>query len=434
MKNLILRSSGALAAAGLIAVTLTACGGVTDPNAAAGPVDVVEDARIVAPVGNMECTEGAEPTGDPVVVGGSMSLTGALGGTGVVHEAVGELVVDWVNECGGIDGRPLQYQVLDDQSTPAQVTTNYERLLADGVDLVVGPYGGAAALAGAGPVSAAGYAYPTATNGAPESLIGDNHFPSWQIGDGASENMWGPAADRLIEVLQSVDNAPETVFMATSKFPTTLSMAKAQRAAFEEAGIEVVDSVEYELGTSDFTSIATRMSGADADLVWLGALGLDIANFQQAFDSLGYTPRNIFGALSGPAAVASLGSASQGVLLSSIYEDNAPLNDTDVARYFTAEFTEIANEKDLLPVLETQAAASLAMWQILLTAVNEVGVDNAAIIEWLRTNEVETLVGSIDFDGFNGYGTDLNRIAQVQDGRRVLVGPEDVAGADVTLN
>ncbi|GAA1318252.1 ABC transporter substrate-binding protein [Leucobacter albus] len=434
MKNSKLTKLGLAAVAASAVFGLAACGGVTDPNAGSETTETAEAASLVAPIANMECAEGTEPTGEPIVVGGSMSLTGPLGGTGAVHDAVGNLMVEWINECGGIDGRPIEYTVLDDQSTPAQVTSNYERLLSEGVDLVVGPYAGAAALAGAGPVSAAGYAYPTATNGVPESLIGENHFPSWQIGGGATEGMWSLAAEDLATTLSQADNAPKTAFMATQKFPTTLSFAEAQKPAFEAAGIEVVDSVEYDMGTTDFTSIVTRMLAADADIVWIGAVGMDISNFQLAFDSLGYTPRNLFASLSGPAALASLGDAAEGILVSSLYEDNAPLNDTDIARYFTSAYLEVAKEKNLVPVIETQAAAGFGMWQILLTAVAEVGPDNAKIIEWLGTNEVETLAGPVKFDGYNGYGSDLNRVAQVQDGKRVIVSPEEFAGAKIRLN
>lgn len=434
MKNCTIKVTGVIALAAAAALSLSACGGVADPNASAGEESSTESAKLVAPVSNMECNEGGELSGDPIVVGGSMSLTGPLGGTGVVHDAVAEIVVDWVNACGGINGQPLEYKVLDDQSNPAQVTSNYERLLSEGVDLVVGPYAGANVLAGAGPVTAAGYAYPTATNGAPESLIGDNHFPSWQIGGGASSDMWMPTSELLVEALGSTGSAPKTVFMATQKFPTALSFAAAQKKAFEAAGIEVVDDVEYEMGTTDFSSIATRMLAADADLVWLGAIGLDVSNFQLAFESLGYEPKNLFASLSGPAAVASLGAASEGVLVSSIYEDNAPLNDTEIAKYFTSSYLKLAKERDLLPVIETQAAAGFGMWQILLTAVNEVGPDNAKIIEWLNANSVDTLAGTINFDGFNGYGSDVNRVAQIQDGKRVLVWPAEVAGAEIRVN
>src|SRR5690606_451099 len=139
----------------------------------------------------------------------------------------------------------------------------------------------------------------------------------------------------LIDALESSDTEIKTVFMATNKFPTTLGLSKAQERLFEEAGIDVVESVEFDTGTSDFSSIVTRMLGADADLVWIGGIGLDVANFQLSFDSLGYTPKNLYASYSGPSAVDSLGNAAENLLVSSIYEDNPPLNDSDIAKYFT---------------------------------------------------------------------------------------------------
>jgi len=388
----------------------------------------------VAPIAGMECEEGAEPAGDPIVVGGSLSLTGALAPTGKVHDEVAQIVVDWVNDCGGIDGRPLEWKVLDDQSTPAQVTSNYERLIGDKVDLVMGPYGGAATLAGAGPVSKAGYAYPTATNGAPDKLIGDNHFPSWQIGGGASEpsKMFDAQAETLVEALESSGNAPKTAFYANSKFPTTLSYGSAAEKAFEAAGTKTAGSVEYDMGTTDFSSIATRIASQDPDLVYLGALGADVTNIYQAFDAIGYTPKTVYAALPSPASIEGLGDQAEGILVSSIYENHAPLGDTDIARYFAKAFSDGAKAKDLFPLVETQAAAGFGAWQILLTAVSEAGVDNAKIIDWLNANDVETLAGTVSFDGYNNYGSDFNRVTQVQDGKRVLVWPKDIAGAEIS--
>jgi branched-chain amino acid transport system substrate-binding protein len=422
--------------AGMAAVTaalmaLTACGGVKDANQNRDAAAGLADAKLVAPFAGMECKEGTEPTGKPIVVGASLSLTGALAPTGLVHEQVGEIVADWVGKCGGIDGRPIQWKVLDDQSTPAQVTSNYSRLIGDKVDLVMGPYGGAATLAGAGPVTKASYAYPTATNGAPDKLIGENHFPSWQIGGGVSDpsRMFDAQAKTLVEALESSGNPPKSVFFATAKFPTTLSYTAAVEKAFKASGAKVVGSVQYDLGTTDFSSIATRISGQKPDLVYLGSLGADVTNIYQAFDTIGYTPKTVYAALPSPASIAGLGDKAEGMLVSSIYENHAPLGDTDIARYFAKSFSDAAAKKKLFPLVETQAAAGFAAWQILLTAVSEVGVDNKKIIAWLNGHKVDTLVGRLSFDGYNNYGTDLNRVTQIQDGKRVLVWPKDVAGA-----
>lgn len=428
-----LRNSTKITAGLAVLLMVSACGGVQDVNDTDDKVADLADAQLVAPIAGMTCEKGTEATGDPIVVGGSLSLTGALAPTGKVHDEVAQIVVDWVNECGGIDGRPLEWQVLDDKSTPAQVKSNYTRLISNGVDLVMGPYGGAATLAGAGPVSKAGYAYPTATNGAPDKLIGENHFPSWQIGGGATDpaDMFDAQAKTLVKALQSSGNPPKSVFFANAKFPTTLSYGAAVEEALKAAGTEVVGSVEYDMGTTEFSSIATRIASQDPDLVYLGALGGQVTNIYQAFDAIGYTPKTVYAALPSPASIEGLGEQAEGILVSSIYENHAPLGDTDVARYFAKAYSEGAKENDLFPLVETQAAAGFGAWQILLTAVNEVGVDNAKIIEWLNGHEVETLAGTVSFDGYNNYGSDFNRVTQVQDGKRVLVWPKEVAGAEI---
>lgn len=436
MKKFALRRVGVAAVATAGIFGLAACGGVTDPNAGAGDTsgeETVVEASLVSPIPGATCDEGAELTGDPIVVGASQSLTGALAPTGMVHDEVAKIVVDWVNLCGGINGSPVEYTALDDQSTPAQAATNYERLIADGADFVVGPYGTASILAGAGPVGAAGYAYPTATNGSPNQLIGDFHFPSWQIGGGAEDvaGVWDPTAEDLLAALNAGPNAPETMFIATSKFPSTLASAQAAQRVFSENGVDVVDMVEYELGTTDFNAIATRIAQADPDFVYIGALGADPTNFFLAFDALAYTPKQVFFLLPSPAAINGLGAQAEGVLVSSIFEDNAPLNESDIAKYFIAAYGEAAAAHNLFPGVETQAAAGFGAWQILLKGIYEAGADNAAVIDWLNNNEVETLAGSLRFDGFNGYTTDFNRVTQIQDGKRVMVWPEDIAGGKI---
>ncbi|WP_456696984.1 ABC transporter substrate-binding protein [Aeromicrobium sp. P5_D10] len=431
--NLPLKRGGTLAASVAALALVAACGGVKDASKNDDGTADLAEASLVAPIAGLECTEGTKASGEPIVVGASLSLTGPLAPTGLVHEEVGELVTDWVNKCGGIGGRPLEWKVLDDQSTPAQVTSNYERLIGSKVDLVMGPYGGAATLAGAGPVTKAGYAYPTATNGAPDKLIGENHFPAWQIGGGVTDpaKMFDAQAQTFVDALESSGNPPKSVFFATAKFPTTLSYAGAADKALEAAGTDVVGSVEYDMGTTDFSSIATRIASKDPDLVYLGSLGADVTNIYQAFDAIGYKPRSVYAALPSPASIAGLQDQVDGMLISSLYENTPPLGDTDIARYFAKSYSEAAKAKKLFPLVETQAAAGLGAWQILLTAVNEVGPDNAKIITWLNANKVDTIAGTVSFDGFNNYGSDFNRVTQVQDGKRVLVWPKDVAGAEI---
>lgn len=426
------RTPAAAAAVLSAALLLTACGGSSSGATVEDQVADLPEAELVAPITDMECT-GTAPTGEPIVVGGSLSLTGPLAPTAVIHEAVAELVVDWVNECGGLDGRPLEWRVLDDQSTPGQAASNYERLIADGVDLVMGPYGGATTLAGAGPVGRAGYAYPTHTNGAPDQLIGEFHFPAWQFGNGGStpESFFTPSAEALWGALESSGNPPESAFFAVSQFPTTISLGNAAREVFEDNGVEIAGDVSYELGTTDFSSIALRVQQADPDFIYLGALGGDLTNFMDALNAIGYTPRGLFASLAAPVTYSQLGDEAEGFMTQSIWENQPPLSDSPIAQYFAQQYVGLAQENDLFPLIETQAAGSFGAWQILLTGVANAGVDNAAIIEYLNGAEVETLAGTVGFDGFNNYSTDLTKITQIQDGERQVVWPEDVASAEI---
>lgn len=388
-----------------------------------------------SPIPGAECMPDVEPSGDPIVVGGSLSLTGPFAPTANIHRVVGELYVDWVNECGGVLGRPLEFLLLDDQSSPEQVTANYERLTTvDNVDMLIGPYAGANILAGAGPAQRAGYVYVTHTNGVPDVDLGEYHFPSWQIGGGSEEAPWDIAANVVFDALESTENPPESVFYLTNKFPTTLAMTQGARAIGEERGYTTADYVEYDLGTADFSSVALRISAADPDFIYVGAIGLDGLNLYDAFETIGYIPRGIFVALPSPGPMMSLGEVAEGHMALSIFELHEPFTDDPVVVEFADRYQAAAEEEGLLTIVETQAAASMSAWQMITAAITATeSLDQDEIQEWLKSNEFDVVAGAISFDGFNGFGTDFSRIVQVQNGERVIVWPPEFAPEGVSV-
>ena len=83
----------------------------------------------------------AAPSGTPVKVGGTLSLTGFLAQTAVIHKIASEIMVEEINGRNGFLGRPVEYVLLDDQSKPDVARSLYEKLITvDKVDLLVGPY------------------------------------------------------------------------------------------------------------------------------------------------------------------------------------------------------------------------------------------------------------------------------------------------------
>src|SRR6476646_3675935 len=78
---------------------------------------------------------------DPIKVGFSMSLTGAVAPNGRQLLTSLEIWRDDVNAAGGLLGRPVELVYYDDQSSPANVPALYQKLLSvDKVDLLLGPY------------------------------------------------------------------------------------------------------------------------------------------------------------------------------------------------------------------------------------------------------------------------------------------------------
>ena len=65
------------------------------------------------------------PSGDPIVVGSTLSLTGAFGATGIIHKIAGEQFVAHLNATGGLLGRPVEWTVLDDESVGDRASQLY---------------------------------------------------------------------------------------------------------------------------------------------------------------------------------------------------------------------------------------------------------------------------------------------------------------------
>jgi branched-chain amino acid transport system substrate-binding protein len=79
-----------------------------------------------------------EPTGEPIVIGALTSLSGPFTPWGLQVRDGMQLAVDEINAAGGVDGRPFQLEVVDDQSDPDQGTTGVERLIDQGVVAIGG--------------------------------------------------------------------------------------------------------------------------------------------------------------------------------------------------------------------------------------------------------------------------------------------------------
>ena len=147
-------------------LVLAACGtSEASPSAAASAAAPGSEApESEAPESEAPESPGGAPSGDPIVVGSTLSLTGGFAATSGLHKIAGEMFVEQLNEAGGLLGRPVEWQLLDDESVQDNVGPLYDRLITqEGVDLIIGPYATPNIVAAMGAAERHGFVMPQHT-------------------------------------------------------------------------------------------------------------------------------------------------------------------------------------------------------------------------------------------------------------------------------
>lgn len=373
----------------------------------------------------------AAPSGPPIRIGSTLSLTGPLSGTAIIHKLVGDIYVEQLNKKDGLLGRPVEWIVKDDQSKPDLARTLYEQLITvDKVDLVIGPYATPNIVSAMGVAQRYNKMLVHHTMGIPSLAKYDMQFPAWSVG--ANPEVTVP--NTVLDALATLAKPPKTVAIVTSKFPSVYLMSKGAQDVIKKRGLTEVLFLEWEFGNRDYGAIANRVKDAKPDFVWVGAIGLEGNLLLDAMKKIDYVPPLHFYMYPAPGPLAKLPEAKN-ALAASIFEQHPPFTDNPVAAEFVRLYNDRAAKAGLADnSVETQAAASFSAWQVLEAAVTATkSLDDKAMSDWLKKNQVDTIQGRLRFDKTNNYGDDLMRVKQVQDGKWVTVWPKDWAAPGARL-
>src|SRR5436305_4723273 len=102
----------------------------------------------------------AGKSSSPITIGASLSLSGDFAADGQAFERGYKLWVKDQNAKGGLLGHKINLNILSDASSPAQVTTNYQKLIgSDKVSLVFGPFSTLLTVPAARVAARCGYAF-----------------------------------------------------------------------------------------------------------------------------------------------------------------------------------------------------------------------------------------------------------------------------------
>ena len=373
----------------------------------------------------------AAPSGTPVRVGGTLSLTGFLAQTAVVHKIAAEIMVEEINSRNGFLGRPVEYVLLDDQSKPEVARSLYEKLITvDKVDLIQGPYATAPILAAMGVAQRFGKVIIQSSMGIPKLQTYEMAFPATPFGPNPDQTY----PNVILDAIATLPTPPKTIVILTSKFPSAQFMAQGMREQSEKRGVKVVLYLEYESGNRDFGAIAARVKEANADFLWVGSLGLESNQVLESLRKLDYTPKNSFHLYPAPGPLA-LSPDGKNALCSTFLEPAEPFMSRPGVAKQAAAYKERATKANLpYAIIDAQAAGMISEWQILEAGVNGAkSLDDKAIATFLKKNTVDTIYGTLRFDGPYNHGNAEQLIKQVQGGEWKVVWPTKYAAPGVKL-
>lgn len=373
----------------------------------------------------------AAPSGKPVRVGGTLSLTGFLAQTAVIHKIASEIMVEEINSRDGFLGRPIEYVLLDDQSKPDVARSLYEKLITvDKVDLIQGPYATAPILAAMGVAQRYGKVIIQSSMGIPKLQTYDMAFPA---------TPFGPEPDKtypnvILDAMASLPTPPKTMVILTSKFPSAQFMAQGMKVEAEKRGVKVPLYLEYEAGNRDFGAIAARVKEANADFLWVGSLGLESNQILEALRKLDYTPKSSFHLYPAPGPLA-LSPDGNLAWSSTFLEPDEPFMSRPGVRKIAEAYKERATKANLpYPLIDAQAAGMVSEWQILEQGVNGAkSLDDKQIAAFLKKSVVNTIYGPLKFDGLYNHGAPAQLIRQVQNKEWKVVWPKEFAAPGVKL-
>ena len=373
----------------------------------------------------------AAPSGKPVKIGGTLSLTGFLAQTAVIHKIASEIMVEEINGRNGFLGRPIEFVLLDDQSKPDVARSLYEKLITvDKVDLISGPYATAPILAAMGVAQRYGKVIIQNSMGIPKMQTYERAFPATPFGSEPDKTY----PNVILDAMASLPTPPKSIVVLTSKFPSAQFMALGMKEQAEKRGVKVLMYLEYESGNRDFGAIAARIKEANPDFLWVGSLGLESNQVLESLRKLDYAPKNHFHLYPAPGPLA-LSPDGNNALCSTFLEPAEPFLSRPGVSRIAAEFKEKATKANLpYTTIDAQAAGMVSQWQLLEAAVNGSGsLDDEKIAAWLKKNRVTTIYGSLRFDGPFNHGDAAQLIKQAQNKEWKVVWPKEFAAPGVKL-
>jgi branched-chain amino acid transport system substrate-binding protein len=335
-----------------------------------------------------------------------------------------------INKAGGLLGRQVQLDIVNDNSSPDQVQTNYQTLITvHKDDLVFGPFSTLLTKPASVVASRYGYAFVEGAGGGPSVFTRGLH----NIFDVSL-----PVANNLVAFAHYIQTLPSTqrptsIAYATEDDPFTQPQVDTAKALFEQEGIKTASYQVYPAETTDYNPIADKIIASGAQVVVVGTLLPDVSAFIQRFKQQHYNPQALI-ATAGPdqgdqftKAIGGVQSA-EGIMVPNggwFPQATTPGNAQMVQEY-------LAKYGGTADGISSDVAEAYSVGQVLQQAAKKINsIDNTKLIAELHSSDTYTTVqGPVKFDDTGQNVAATAYLFQWQKGSLIPVYPANVATAE----
>ncbi len=330
----------------------------------------------------------------PIKVGMSMPQTGSLGAGGKAALVALNMWVEDVNAKGGLLGRKVELISYDDQTNPALTPAIYTKLLdIDKVDLLIAPYGTVPTA-------------PIMPLVKQRGLLLMGNF-SFQVNAKVQHDMWfnnspwnnaSSWSDGFVEAGQRLGAKSIAFLAADNDFAQNL--ANGARELAKKAGLQTVYNQNYPPATTDFSSLIRGIRAAKPDMVFVMSYPNDSVAIVRAVNEIGVGDSvKIFGGgmvgLQFTPIMESLGSSLNGIVN---YNSYVPGMKYPGIEDFLKRYAAKAADAKVDPLGFYLPPFNYAIGEMLEQAINATkSLDHKRLADYLRKNEMKTIVGPIRY-------------------------------------
>jgi branched-chain amino acid transport system substrate-binding protein len=366
--------------------------------------------------------------GSPITIGTSLSLSGDFSADGQAFERGYKLWVADQNKAGGLLGHPIKLDVLSDSSSPAQVVSNYQKLIGSNKDqLVFGPFSSLLTVPSARIAARYGYAFVEGSGGAP-SVFGAGLHNVFDVSV--------PVKDNLVTFAQWVASLPaakrpKTAAYVTVNDPFTQPQLPLAQKMLEAAGVKTVLNKVFPEEVTDYTAIAGQVASSKPDVVVLGAVDVPtVSAFTHVFIQQHYQPK-AFIATAGPDQgaqfIKAVGTGNEdGIFVPNGWYGGFKKADSEqMVKEYIAQYGGNASG------VNADVAEAYSVGQVLAQAVQAThGFDQQKITSYLKSGAtLNSVQGPVKFDALGENTAQKTLTFQWQNGTLVQSIPTSTAGS-----